>query len=346
LIPSAPSPQNPHPGRIRRRIPLGLLGLSVALCLAASLCYALRPDACAAVTVLPSWVWPLPGLLLAGLGGSRTGKRPAAAVGVLWLLYLLLFMDEWPSLVRPRSWPAPAWQAAREHGKALRVVSLNCAGGSIEAAAEVVSYRPDLVLLQEAPGKADVRRMARRLFGADAAVLVGPDTSILARGRLSPVPLPPSLRVYFVQARVQWSSGIETEVISLRLLPPSVRLDLWSPGCWREQTANRRARRDQLRAVAQQIKALPRSVPLIVGGDFNAPAGDAVFRLLQPRLHDSFTEAGMGWGNTIVNDFPFHRIDQVWVSDPFQPTAVLARKTQHSDHRLVIADLLLQARQS
>jgi endonuclease/exonuclease/phosphatase (EEP) superfamily protein YafD len=84
------------------------------------------------------------------------------------------------------------------------------------------------------------------------------------------------------------------------------------------------------------------SVPLIVGGDFNAPAGDAVFRLLRPRLRDAFAEAGCGWGNTIINDFPFARIDQIWIGRHWQAIAVQAQPSAHSDHRIVIADLLLE----
>lgn len=221
----------------------------------------------------------------------------------------------------------------------MRVVSLNCAGGLPEVAAEVAAYEPDIVLLQESPGRRDVERLAAWLFGADAGMLAGPDGSILARGRLTPKPLSPLLRTTFVQARVRLTSGIEAEVISLRLAPAIVREDLWSPECWREQTANRQVRREQLRAVAGQIAALPRETPLIVGGDFNAPAGDAVFRLLQPRLRDAFREGGTGWGNTIMNDLPVHRIDQVWISPAFRATAVVARKTRHSDHRLVVCDL-------
>ena len=78
-----------------------------------------------------------------------------------------------------------------------------------------------------------------------------------------------------------------------------------------------------------------------MGGDFNAPAGDAIFELLYPNLRDAFGEAGVGWGNTITNDYPFLRIDQVWVSHHFQVQRVISRKTAFSDHRMVICDLQL-----
>jgi vancomycin resistance protein VanJ len=236
--------------------------------------------------------------------------------------------------------PALEWQAARARGQALRVVSLNCAGGSAEAAAEVAAYRPDIVLLQESPGREEVARLGRRLWGSEAAVLAGLDASMLVHGRLEPVLLPPMLRAYFVEARARLASGIETEVVSLRLTPALVRLDFWSPDCWREQAANRRGRREQLQAVARQLVALPTDAPVILGGDFNAPARDAIFRLLRPRLHDTFPEGGQGWGDTILNEIPLQRIDQVWVSDHFHAAAVVARRTRNSDHRMVVCDLI------
>ena len=81
---------------------------------------------------------------------------------------------------------------------------------------------------------------------------------------------------------------------------------------------------------------------MIVGGDFNAPQGDAVFRLLRPKLHDAFAEGGRGWGNTILNDVPVLRIDQFWVSETFRSDSVVARGTRNSDHRMVICDLRLE----
>jgi hypothetical protein len=81
---------------------------------------------------------------------------------------------------------------------------------------------------------------------------------------------------------------------------------------------------------------------VVLGGDFNAPQGDAVFRCLTPRLHDAFREGGRGWGDTITNDVPFLRIDQVWVSRVFRAVSVVTRRTRHSDHRFVVCDLTIR----
>ena len=47
-------------------------------------------------------------------------------------------------------------------------------------------------------------------------------------------------------------------------------------------------------------------------------------------------------GNTIINDFPVSRIDQVWVSGEFDSKVVVAHRTRNSDHRMVVCDLILK----
>jgi len=319
------------------------LVLSATLCLLAAACYLTRADGAAAITVFPVWTWALPGLLLTGLSW-RAGWRHVVMVIILWLLYLGIFSGEAHSLLGFRRWPAPGWPSAPQGYRVVRVVSLNCGGGNPDAAREVIAYHPDIVLLQEVPNLQAVNAVALRLFREEAAVVIGPDTAILARGRLAPYPAPstapPNVRAAFVQARLTLSTGSAFDVVSLRLLPPLVRTDLWSPDCWRAQRENRQARRRQLAAIMKRVRSNRSDGLMILGGDFNAPAGDAIFRELT-QLRDSFTRAGAGWGNTHINDFPILRIDQVWTSPDIRPVAVVARKTRHSDHRIVISDLLV-----
>jgi vancomycin resistance protein VanJ len=301
-------------------------------------CYAFRPDICAAVTVWPAWVWFVLGLLVATTALRRKKNKPLLVITPLWLLYLFAFSEEaWYPLTFVRS-----VQALESGGSqpTIRVVTLNCAGGDERAALEAAGYQPDIVLLQESPARREVEEVGRRLFGGEAGVLYGLDASIIVRGKIEPVPLPRTLAGYFVQGRAR-VEGVEVEVISTRLLPAVFREDLWSPSCWTAHAENRRARREWLRPIAERVNALPDGVPIIVGGDFNAPQGDAVFRLLQPRLRDAFSEAGTTWGNTITNEMPFLRIDQIWISGHFSATSVAAHKTVHSDHRMVVGDLAL-----
>jgi vancomycin resistance protein VanJ len=199
------------------------------------------------------------------------------------------------------------------------------------------------VLFQESPLRPKLREMATTLVGPEAESLCGPDVSIIARGRLTPVPLPVPWDVPYAHARVELPSGVTAEVIVVRLQPYKIRADVWSPECWREQYAQRLQQRRQFEWLVQYIETIPRDVPLIVGGDFNLPAHDRMLNLLRPRLRDTFRTAGIGWGDTLDNDVPFLRIDQVWVSEHFRAASVVARRTTNSDHRMVVCDLICPA---
>jgi endonuclease/exonuclease/phosphatase (EEP) superfamily protein YafD len=316
------------------------LALSTALVPLLSIAYGSRADGFAAITVFPVWAWLVPGGMLL-LPAFAVRRRSGTAVAVVWLLYFAAFTDELRSLVPWQRSLAVQWEAGPQSPRTLRIISLNCGSGSLRAVEEVAKFKPDLVLLQESPGRDQVNALAETLFGEDGAALHGGDTALIAPGAITPRKASLSSRGDFVQARVQLVSGGEMEVVSLRLLPPLVRFDLWSPDCWRAQAENRRQRRAQLQRVAAQLAAVPASVPIIVGGDFNAPAGDAIFELLRPRLHDTFEAGGSGWCNTITNDYPFHRIDQVWTSSHFLVITVVGQRTEHSDHRMVISDVWL-----
>jgi vancomycin resistance protein VanJ len=93
---------------------------------------------------------------------------------------------------------------------------------------------------------------------------------------------------------------------------------------------------------AREVENIPADVPIILGGDFNLPAGDKLFRILPPRIRDTFRTAGHGWGDTLANDIPFVRIDQIWCDGHFRPISTRAQKTVNSDHRMVICDLLIR----
>ncbi len=306
--------------RTWRGIPLGLSGV-----LGAALAhgYFWRADWCVALTVWPAWVWVIPGLVLAGLGCSRATRIISALLGGAWLVFLGMFAEDPKSLLR-------GWFSAPTRGE-LRIVSLNCAGNA-QAAAEAMALDPDVVLLQESPSEGRLQELS----GERDTVVWGLDASIIARGGLQAVaPRRQRGEFHFVQARWRSPGGREVDLVSLRLAPNVLRTDLWRPACWREHAADRRQRRDWLRAVTAQLAA----GPCIMGGDFNAPAGDAIYRELTPALYDVFAEAGRGWGNTLLNDLPVIRIDQIWVTTHFRAVNVRACRTQHSDHRLEVCDL-------
>jgi len=313
---------------------------SAVLCANVALAYWFQPDALAAVTLVPIWFWLVPAMVLARLGYERNRRVLVGAVLLSWLLVGLVGDGEFHYLLGLRGSADPSWSAARCQGRALRVVTLNCRMGNAAAAAEVADYDPDIVLLQESPGRGQVEQLAHALFGPEGEILWSADTSILARGRVVPVPNPPA--AHFVRANVILVDGFEADVVCLRLNPPVSRLDFWSPGFWRDHRDNRIRHRKELQDIASALAPRVGATHVIVGGDFNAPAGDGAFEPLVPRYHDTFREGGRGWGKTGTNDFPLFRVDQIWTSRGLCAEAVVARKTKHSDHRLVVCDLMAE----
>jgi len=310
--------------------------LSVSLVITLVFCYLLRPDFCAVITFLPAWFWLVPGGLLMLLG--RKVNRWARAVAMLaWLIFVGLCVQEASSLLRGCAWLAKSHETAKD-ASSLRVVSLNCAGGSLDAAREVIQYQPDIVLLQEAPAREQVKTLAQQLFGDEGMVVQTLDTAILSRGYVEQIDLPPTSRTFMTAAQVELPSGLEMQVISVHLPPPATGINLFSRSCWKEHSEDRKLRREQVDRIAEQVKSVSGIVPIILGGDFNVSAADGALRPLKPWLRDSFSEAGMGWGNTAPSHMPLWRIDQIWVSRHFRVNAVFSRKTDHSDHWMVVCD--------
>lgn len=314
-----------------------LLVLSLLTWTFISYCYGLRPDGCAAITLWPVWVWLLPGAVLA-LGGLPR-RCLVLVVLLMWLATVMAFSEEPWSMLRSLQRPDSQLESARRGGMGLRVVTLNCAGGSIQAASEVAAHDPDIVLLQESPAGKEVESLGRKMFGEKAGVLTGVDASIIVKGRLEPITLDPKIGGIASICRVHLTSGIDLYVVSTRLIPPVLRIDLWSPECWKVEKTNRLERREQVRQLWKEISGLPSDAPIVVGGDMNAPAGDGALSIFRQRLRDCFAQGGRGWGDTVLNDIPVSRFDQIWASRQFRAIAVTACKTQYSDHRMAIADL-------
>ncbi len=295
--------------------------------------YRFRPDFLAAVTVLPAWIW-----LAAALPGIWFLRRRRLAGGLFalsWLLFAACHVEEPRSLVR--GWIFPVEESSS--APVLRLVTLNCGGGQAAALGDLKPLRPDVIFLQEPPPRADVEHLMRELYGSEGAFLYDLDTAILVRGALDDVRRNGS-RLFYSHAAAVLQGADPVHLVSLRLATGHVQVNLWNPDCWDTHYRHRRHQMAQLREITE---TLPPDAARIVAGDFNAPQGDKIFSLLGPRMSDAFAAAGRGLGNTLLNDRPVLRIDQIWVSDEFAVLQAFARKSSASDHRLVVADVTRQS---
>lgn len=305
------------------------LWISMAIAWLLTLAYSRRPDALAAVTAIPAWGWLV--LFVPVIPFFRRKYRfPATLCGLLWLVFVLACVEEPRPLLRGLLSPAEPIKPQN----AIRVITFNCSGQPA-ALKEASSWNPDIVLLQESPPREIVEHFARTLFGENGVCVWDIDTSIVAKGNLrslSPEAVPP----FFSLAVLRSPDIGDIQLVSLRLWTGIPCIELWNPQCWRRQRDLRLA---QLKQMRQVVALLDSTQPLIIGGDFNAPQGDKVYSLLPDTLHDSFDAEGRGMGNTIMNDMPLMRIDQIWVSDGFETLQSFAVQSDVSDHRMVVSDV-------
>jgi vancomycin resistance protein VanJ len=108
----------------------------------------------------------------------------------------------------------------------------------------------------------------------------------------------------------------------------------------------------QARALADDLRHV--EDPLIVGGDLNVPASSLASRTLTGLgLVDVFAAAGRGYGYTFGHSLrlrplrlrrSFLRLDRILVSRHFAAVASYVGRATGSDHRPVIADLVLARR--
>ena len=293
-----------------------------------------QPDRLAALIVIPIWtsVIGILALLFISRREYRTWTWKSALV--LMSIHALWQMPELRSLAR-----IPMASSLSDRTGEIRFVTQNCAIGRIGTFSTMQELDPDLIFLQESPGFEALQVFASKMYGDEAAVIWGPDTSIIARGELELVSELSEAR--YVVARWTRPTGEELIVSSLRLSPPAFRLDYWNPGCWRAHVATNDRHRQELALLVQQLPTLVEQQPVIIGGDFNTPAS---YRLLDPlrgTLTDTFAEVGSGWGNTITARLPFHRIDGIWVSHQATPIRSEVVNSKQSDHCMVVSDVQL-----
>lgn len=323
-------------GRRRQRWAQAWWSFSLLLCLLGFAAIAWQPDMLAALRLIPAGCW-----LLAGSGAfvfarHLRPRRWLVLLALVWTAFTIAGVEEYRSLSRSVWSSCVASNDVATVRPRIRVTSLNCADGSLRTAREAAALKPDILLFQESPSRADLERLGEELFGDSRSVLWSSDTSIVSRWPIERS----AVHDHFVAGLVQHPNGMRIKVVSLRLAPPIVRYDLWNPACWREQTAKRQQHATQVDQIFQVLMDDVEDA-MILGGDFNAAQHDRATWRLHGFARDTFDIAGHGWGNTVLNTIPVLRFDQIWASEHLHAAATWAIQTQHSDHRLVVSDLIL-----
>lgn len=259
-----------------------------------------------------------------------------------------------------------AWGSADHGSGRVRVMTYNVKAYLLRHQAqaftlleqEVAQHAPDILVMQDAGELTELRRQqpataasiyaGRHIYAFGQYVVVSRyplrdcrpgDMSFRGQGHT------------FVKCTVA-AEGVEFDLLTAHLLSPRGGLNATrrdpAEGVkeWQQNFADRLAQATRVAAVAG---ALAR--PLVVAGDLNAPESSPVVRSLLARgLRDAFSAGGRGYGYThghalrlrAVFEDSFLRIDHILVSPEIGVLDCFAGGKEASEHRPVIADLLLR----
>lgn len=293
------------------------------------------------VDVFGVWLYlPLPLLLLLTAAWRRWWA------GTWLMVPLLVFGWEYGALFLP--------QRGLDGGIPLRVITANLLVSNDDAAAfsaALAEIRPDLIAVQEL-NEAMAADLADALWTAYPHQVLDPSEAPFGMGLFSRYPLhsgPPvqvGSDICFCQEVRIDLSGRWMTMLNIHPSPPAVgyrRVGQFSlPTSFSTSEPER-----ILRAVLERAGTIQE--PLVVLGDFNISDRQPLYRLISRQLRDAHREGGSGFGYTFPNrpfegllPFPLVRIDYVFHDASWVTRASWTGALAASDHRYVVADLLLR----
>jgi len=235
--------------------------------------------------------------------------------------------------------------------KALRASERE--NGFEQIATEVAMHNPDVLVMQDA-GELSQRHYERpglvmELFVGRYVYQHG-QYIVLSRYPLrdcEAIPMTTSRPFDYVHCVVT-AQGVDIDLYTAHLLSPRRGLNatrhepVEGIDDWQQNFDDRLK---QARKIAADIAGHTR--PMILAGDLNAAEASPVIRaLLAQGLRDAYSSAGIGYGyshgHALRVGFSFLRIDHILVSPEIGVVDAYPGGWQASEHRPVIADLVLQ----
>lgn len=229
-------------------------------------------------------------------------------------------------------------------------------GGFDRLAAEVATHRPDILVMQDAaeltPASREHMAQAFDHYAGRNVYLHG-QYIVLTRYPLrdcKAVPLPWHERPLDYVHCIVTIDGQDVDLYTVHFISPRKGLN----AARRERAEgiddwqqNFNDRLGQSRRLAADLKARTSQRPMILAGDLNAVEPSPVIReLLATGLRDAYSSAGIGYGfshgHALKPGFSFLRIDHILVSPDLGVVDAYPGGWRASEHRPVIADLLLQ----
>jgi endonuclease/exonuclease/phosphatase (EEP) superfamily protein YafD len=227
------------------------------------------------------------------------------------------------------------------------------ADGLAVLAWEIRHHNPDVIVMQDASSIDLVNNSAAALRAALAGLQVYAFGQYLVASRFDLIGCGPgdiSIRGEkhtFVSCTLD-IQGARVQVLTAHFLTPRGGLNAtrreWIQGLdeWQQNFADRMVQSEALAAV---VARTPR--PLIVAGDLNAPPHSPVVRqLLAVGLRDAFGAAGLGYGysygHSLRPGIDLLRIDHILISHDLGVRDAFVGGKDASEHRPVVADLLLR----
>jgi endonuclease/exonuclease/phosphatase (EEP) superfamily protein YafD len=320
-----------------------LVCLYVGIVAVVGLIYAVGPERLmwgGVLLFLPQLVLALPGLILLPFALWRARR-------LTWLIIAALLLIAGPLM-------GFSWSSSEEsEGFALRVMTYNVqlwARRNVPAILdEILAADPDVLCLQDARDVKNTRLSSYlehrnvAMFGQYAFVSRFP----IVDATVGDISYDGETHTY-LRARID-VAGTEVVVFNAHLVTPRDALSpLRSPALWRLGLSEMRQNQSQRLRQARQLLEDSRGItgPLVIAGDLNAPPASLVTRMLTDRgLVDAFSAAGRGYGytfgHTLLIGRPFLRLDRILASRHLTPVRAWVGGASGSDHRPVIADLML-----